>query len=93
MNERRDDWAQAFGESVGIVAIGFGLLGTTLTSMRSLLLTAEAEDKSIFPPIKRGAWVTFQKTVGERARCAPKIRAICLPERINSHRAETEASR
>jgi hypothetical protein len=28
MNERRDDWAQAFGESVGIVAIGFGLLGT-----------------------------------------------------------------
>ena len=27
MNEWRDDWAQAFGESVGIVAIGFGLLG------------------------------------------------------------------
>jgi hypothetical protein len=27
MNERRDDWAQAFGESVGIVAIGFRLLG------------------------------------------------------------------
>jgi hypothetical protein len=26
MNERRDDWAQAF---VGIVAIGFGLLGIT----------------------------------------------------------------
>jgi hypothetical protein len=29
MNERRDDWAQAFGESVGIVAIGFRLLGIT----------------------------------------------------------------
>jgi len=27
MNERRDDWAQAFGKSVGIVAIGSGLLG------------------------------------------------------------------
>ena len=30
MNERRDDWAQAFGESVSIAAIGFGLLGITL---------------------------------------------------------------
>src|SRR5258705_846379 len=29
MNERRDDWAEAFGESVGIAAIGFGLLGIT----------------------------------------------------------------
>src|SRR6266403_132585 len=29
MNERRDDWAQAFGESVSIAAIGFGLLGIT----------------------------------------------------------------
>jgi len=30
MNERRDNWAQAFGESVSIAAIGFGLLGITL---------------------------------------------------------------
>ncbi len=29
MNERRDDWAQAFGESVSIAAIGFGLIGIT----------------------------------------------------------------
>jgi hypothetical protein len=29
MNEWRDDWAQAFGENVGIVGIGFGLLGIT----------------------------------------------------------------
>ena len=29
MNERRDDWAQAFGESLSIAAIGYGLLGIT----------------------------------------------------------------
>ncbi len=39
MNEWRDDWAQAFGESVGIVAIGFGLLGIAVGRRRSASLS------------------------------------------------------
>jgi hypothetical protein len=39
MNERRDDWAQAFGESVGIVALASACLALPIGRRRSASLS------------------------------------------------------
>jgi hypothetical protein len=74
MNERRDDWAQAFGESVGIVPIGFRLLGITQDDAARF----RSAKRSLGPGVEYKGSDTFAIKVTGQGPTAPSTSVITV---------------